>query len=98
LIDIDPGRLSTPEVVQLWTCQQYTAALRHIPNAPKYNSSFRQLQYVGFKMAARMGQRYLDLVEADEAVISWNVFENLYARHITPHISWWTMQRKYWNN
>jgi hypothetical protein len=31
-----------------------------------------------------MGHRYLDLLEASEAVIARNVTENLYDRHIVP--------------
>jgi hypothetical protein len=58
--------------------------LRHVEGAPAYNSSLRQLLHVGFKVAAKMGQRYLDLLEANEAVISKNVTENLYNRHIAP--------------
>jgi hypothetical protein len=49
-----------------------------------YNSSLRQLLHVGFKVAAKMGQRYLDLLEANEDVIAKNVTENLYNRHIAP--------------
>ena len=45
---------------------------------PAYNSSLRQLLHVGFKIAAKMGPRYLDLLEANEAVIAKNVTENLY--------------------
>jgi hypothetical protein len=44
----------------------------------------RQLLHVGFKVAAKMGSRYLDLLEANEAVIARNVTENLYNRHIAP--------------
>jgi hypothetical protein len=84
VIDIDPARLPRPAAVQSWTPGQYTAALRHVPNAPEYNPSFRQLLHVGFKIAAKMGLRYLDLLEANEAVISRNVTENLYDRHIVP--------------
>jgi tagaturonate epimerase len=39
---------------------------------------------VGFKVAAKMGRRYLDLLETNEAIIARNVTENLYARHIAP--------------
>jgi hypothetical protein len=39
---------------------------------------------VGFKVAAKIGQRYLDLLEANEGVITKNVTENLYDRHIVP--------------
>jgi hypothetical protein len=42
------------------------------------------LLHVGFKVAAKMGRRYLDLFEANEPVIAKNVTENLYNRHIAP--------------
>jgi hypothetical protein len=42
------------------------------------------LLHVGFKVAANMGRRYLDLIELNEAVIAKNVTQNLYDRHIAP--------------
>lgn len=84
VIDIDPARLPSPQQVDGWTSEQYTSALRHVPGSAAYNSSFRQLLHVGFKIAAKMGRRYLDLLEANEAVIAKNVTENLYIRHIAP--------------
>ena len=84
VIDIDPAKLPTPETVNGWTSQQYTSALRHVQSDPAYNPSLRQLLHVGFKVAAKMGPRYLDLLEANEPVIAKNVTENLYDRHIVP--------------
>jgi hypothetical protein len=84
VIDIDPAKLPSPIEVNGWSSEEYTAALRHVPGAKAYNSSLRQLLHVGFKVAAKMGQRYLGLLEANEAVIAKNVTENLYARHIVP--------------
>jgi len=84
VIDIDPARLPPPNEVYGWTAEQYTSALRHVKGAAEYNCSMRQLLHVGFKVAAKMGQRYLDLLEANEAVIARNVTENLYDRHIAP--------------
>lgn len=84
VIDINPAKLPAPATVAVWTPDQFTAALRHDQNSPAYNPSFRQLLHVGFKIAAKMGRRYLDLLEANEAVIAKNVTENLYARHIAP--------------
>jgi tagaturonate epimerase len=84
VIDIDPARLPSPDAVRGWSSDQYTSALRHVPGAPAYNSSLRQLLHVGFKVAAKMGQRYLDLVEANEDVIAKNVTTNLFDRHIVP--------------
>jgi tagaturonate epimerase len=84
VIDIDPTRLPAPGAVAEWGSEEYTAALRHDPGSPAYNSSFRQLLHVGFKVAAKMGKRYLDLIEANETVIARNVTENLFDRHIGP--------------
>jgi hypothetical protein len=84
VIDIEPAKLPSPGEVLDWSSEQYTSALRHVPGAASYNSSFRQVLHVGFKIAAKMGSRYLDLVELNEAVIAKNVTENLYGRHIAP--------------
>ena len=84
VIDIDSKRLPKPSEVAGWTADEFTAALRHNPKDPAYNPSFRQLLHVGFKVAAKMGRRYLDLLEANEDVIARNVTENLYNRHIAP--------------
>jgi len=84
VIDVDPAKLPSADEVRRWSSQQYILALRHVENSPDYNSSVRQLLHVGFKVAAKMGRRYLDLLEANEAVIAKNVTENLYDRHIAP--------------
>jgi hypothetical protein len=84
VIDIDPAKLPSFGEVRGWSSDQYTSALRHVRGAAAYNSSLRQLLHVGFKVAAKMGNRYLDMLDANEAVIAKNVTENLYARHIAP--------------
>jgi hypothetical protein len=84
VIDIDPLKLPGLAQVHDWSSEEYVAALRHCDDAAAYNSSFRQLLHVGFKVAAKMGSRYLDLLDDNEPVIAKNVTENLYARHIAP--------------
>jgi hypothetical protein len=84
VIDIDPSKLPSPDQVRQWTSEQYTSALRHVPRAAAYNNSLRQLLHVGFKVAAKRGRGYLDLLDANESVIARNVTENLYNRHIAP--------------
>ncbi len=84
VIDIDPAKLPTPEAVNGWTSEQYVSALRHDQKNPAYNPSFRQLLHVGFKVAAKLGDRYLKALEANEEVVARNVTENLYDRHIRP--------------
>jgi hypothetical protein len=84
VIDIDPARLPAPDAVDKWTAEQYAGALRHDRENPLFNPHLRQLLHVGYKIAARMGDRYLDMLVACEASISRNVTENLYSRHIKP--------------
>ena len=84
VIDIDPARLPCPAEVDGWESAQYTAALRHDQSCAEFNADFRQLLHVGYKVAAKMGDRYLGLVRECEDSISRNVTENLFARHIEP--------------
>jgi tagaturonate epimerase len=84
VIDIDPKKLPTPEEVAGWTSEQFTGALRHDQKNAAYNPSFRQLLHVGFKVAAKMGARYLEALEANEEFVARNVTANLFERHIRP--------------
>jgi hypothetical protein len=84
VIDIDATKLPEPSEVAAWSSEDYTSALRHDPTCPNFNPNVRQLLHVGFKIAAKMGDRYLRMVEKCEPTISKNVTENLFARHIHP--------------
>jgi len=84
VIDIRDARLPAPDEVRHWTPEQYTSALRNDPSNPKYNPDLRQLLHVGYKVAAKMGNRYLDMLDRCEESISRNVTGNLFERHIKP--------------
>jgi hypothetical protein len=84
VIDIDRAKLPKPEEVDKWTSEQYTSTLRHDQKNPAYNPSFRQLLHVGFKVAAKMGERYTKELEQHEDVIAKNVTTNLWDRHLKP--------------
>ena len=84
VINIEPSALPKPGEVNGWTSKQFTDALRHDQSNKAYNQSFRQLLHVGFKVAAKMGRRYLEALEANEAVVAKNVTMNLFERHIKP--------------
>jgi len=84
VVDIDPAALPLPDAVQGWSAEEFTAALRHDPDSPRFNPHFRQLLHIGYKVAARMGTRYLDMLAASQAVIARNVTANLFERHIRP--------------
>jgi hypothetical protein len=84
VIDIDKSKLPSAKEVENWTSEQFTGALRHDQKNPLFNASFRQLLHVGFKLAAKKGARYLDLLDANEEIVAKNVTENLYDRHLKP--------------
>jgi hypothetical protein len=84
VIDIDRAKLPSRETVRGWTSEQFVSALRHDQTCRQYNPSLRQLIHVGYKVAAKMGQRYLEMLEACETSVAKNVTENLFERHLKP--------------
>jgi hypothetical protein len=84
VIDIHRAQLPSAATVNGWTGPQLANALRHIPTHPEFNAHVRQLLHVSFKLAAKAGARYLDLLKANEAIVARNVTENIYARHLKP--------------
>ncbi len=84
VIDIDHSKLPTAEEVNAWTSEQFTSALRHIQSNAGYNPNFRQLLHVGFKVAAMLGDTYLQALKDNREVVSRCVTENLLDRHIKP--------------
>ena len=84
VIDIDYAKLPKPEAVAKWTSEQFTGAMRHDQSNPLYDKGVRQLLHVGFKIAAKMGNRYLNMLDECEESISRNVTLNIYDRHIKP--------------
>ena len=84
VIDIDRGKLPTPEAVDQWDEDTFASALRHDQSCIKYDLNFRQLLHVAYKIPAEMGQRYFDALNKYEEIIAQNVTENIYDRHIKP--------------
>ncbi len=84
VIDIRDSNLPSAEEVNAWTSDQYTSALRHDQSNPGYNADLRQLLHVGFKIAAQLGDTYLDALAANSDVVARNVTLNLLERHMKP--------------
>jgi hypothetical protein len=84
VIDIDASKLPAPAAVNQWTAEEYAGALRHDQQNPLFNPNLRQLLHVGYKVAAKMGERYTNMLDACEATIARNVTANLFERHIRP--------------
>ena len=84
VIDVDVSRLPSENEVNGWSAAQYVAAVRHDQSNPQFNPSMRQLLHVGYKIAAQMGDRYLNMLDTCETAIARNVTTNLYDRHLKP--------------
>ena len=84
VIDIDDSKLPSADEVIGWTSEQYVAALTHDQSNPGYNQHLRQLLHVGFKIAAQLGDTYLDALKANSEVVGAKVTGNLLDRHMKP--------------
>jgi len=84
VIDIDTSNLPSAKEIKRWAGEDFVNALRHNQSCGAYNLDFRQLLHVGYKIAAEMGERYVDALEKYSHSIAVNVTENIFERHIKP--------------
>jgi hypothetical protein len=84
VIDIDRARLPAAAELASWPGPRLAATIRHVPTNPDFNPHVRQLLHVSFKLAAKQGRRYTDLLDAHREIVGRQVTENLYARHLRP--------------
>jgi len=84
VIDIDRAKLPAAAEVNGWSGPRLAAAIRHVPACPDFNPHVRQLLHVSFKVAAKQGSRYTDLLVANRDVVARQVTENIHDRHLKP--------------
>jgi tagaturonate epimerase len=84
VIDIDRTKLPAADTVNGWSAEQFVSALRHDQKNKAFNPHLRQLLHVGYKIAAKMGDRYLEALQTHAGSISRNVTTNIYDRHLKP--------------
>jgi hypothetical protein len=82
VIDIDESKLPSVDEVNTWSNEKFANTLRHIPEHPDYNSNFRQLIHVAYKVAAEMDDVYYGMLEKYADIIGHCVEENIYDRHL----------------
>jgi len=82
VIEIDNSQLPSVEEVNEWSSEKFANTLRHIPGHPDYNSNFRQLIHVAYKVAAELGENYTGMLEKYADIIGACVEENIYDRHL----------------
>ncbi len=85
VIDIDRAKLPTRGGSgRLDAASNSPARCGTTRSNPLFNPSLRQLLHVAFKLAAKKGQHYLDLLKKHEEIVGRNVTENLFERHLRP--------------
>lgn len=84
VIDIDTESLPNPSDVDQWDGMRLASTIRHVPSNPLYNANVRQLLHVSFKLAAKAGSRYTDLLIKNQSIVGKNVTENILQRHLIP--------------
>jgi len=82
VIDINPSTLPLPAEVEKWEGNLFAQTLRHIPGHADYQPGFRQLVHVGYKVAAEMGDEYLNMIRKHSDIVGEQVTTNLYDRHL----------------
>ena len=88
VIDIDINQLPSSENVNDWSGDKYANTLRHVQDHSEFNQHFRQLLHIAFKLAAKEGVRYTDLLKSNAEIVGKNVTENLYDRHFKRIFIW----------
>lgn len=82
VIDIDKSRLPTPAEVDGWDGKTLAATLRHDQSCELYNPNFRQMLHIAYKIAADMGDSYLEALRNNSEIVAHHVSENILERHI----------------
>jgi hypothetical protein len=77
-------RLPSISEVARWDGAKLASTIRHVPNDPSFNANVRQLLHVSFKVAAKAGSRFTDLLKANETIVGAQVTTNLFDRHLKP--------------
>jgi len=82
VISIDARRLPLPAAVDGWSADDFVHTLKHDESCAAYNSDFRQLMHIGFRIAAEMKPRFIKMLLECRDVIEEHVTSNLYENHI----------------
>jgi hypothetical protein len=84
VIDIDGGNLPSPDTVYEWSGEDFAAAVTHDQTCDQYNPDMRQLLHVGYRVAAEMGDKFIQALRRHEEVVAPLVTKNIYDRHLKP--------------
>jgi len=81
VLDIDRTKLPPAEAAAQWTSEELVAMVAHDQSCALYNANVRQLFHVAFKLAAKAGDEYLNLLDANAEIVNRRVHDNLLNKH-----------------
>jgi hypothetical protein len=84
VVEVDDRKLPHPGLVARWSSKDFVSALKHDQKNPLYNSDFRQLVHIAFRIAAESGDEFRKSLIESREIIERHVEENLFDRHIRP--------------
>lgn len=82
VINIKKEKLPHPSFVNNWTGEEFAKVLQHDETCKAFNPNFRQFLHIGYKIAGEMGSRYIEVLKKYENIITPNIIQNIYDRHI----------------
>ncbi len=84
VIDVQPFRLPTAEVIALWSGDKFADTLRYHRYHPNYNPAFRQFMHCAYRIAGEKWDEYIAALKTYHEGIATNVVENIYEHHLRP--------------
>ena len=84
VLQIDPRKLPDPAEVITWNSSRFRETLTHDAGCSLYNADFRQLVHVSYKVAAELGNEFLDALDYYRTPVEEQVYHNLLEKHLKP--------------
>jgi len=84
VVDIKREELPKPHKIDQLGGRDFTNKLEHQPENPEFDPQLRQLLHCSYKIAAEMGEEFINLLKQHDEIIGKRVTHNLFNRHICP--------------
>lgn len=81
VLDVERAALPAAATVEAWDATAFRDALLHDGACPRYNPNLRQLMHVAYKLAAKKGAQWFNLLEKNRGIVGHRVTANI-DRHI----------------
>ncbi|MFW9951317.1 MAG: tagaturonate epimerase family protein [Candidatus Thorarchaeota archaeon] len=82
VVNINKSLLPHPKVIDTWNSEKLVTTLRHDLSPVDFNPNIRQFFHISYRIAAEMGSRYINALKKYEEIISENIIDNIYNKHI----------------